>query len=208
MPGDKIMNGKQKDDSLRSVSRGKVALADQVGPRQEKMMDRELKEYNATPLVGLRTTVCGSAILNEVDDTVEVPNLRELAAAAAVARCLMPIRLRGYEVKAIRKIMRCTLAELAKRMDERTAPETVSRWESEAQAMGGYAEKILRLVACEALTADAPGVEYKASMIAELVIIDPWRADPEFEVPSIVLTRVRLKEQSGSIINAWEKKAA
>ena len=171
-------------------------------------MDRELEEYDATPLVGLRTTVCGSAILNEEDDTVEVPNLRELTAAVAVARCLVPIRLRGYEVKAIRKIMRCTLAELAKKMDERTAPETVSRWESEAQPMGGYAEKILRLVACETLTTEAPGVEYKASMIAELVIVDPWRAAPEFEVPPIVLTRVRLREQSGSIIDAWEKKAA
>ncbi len=171
-------------------------------------MNPELGEYDATPLVGLRTTVYGAAILDEADGTVEVPNLRELMTAVAVARCLMPIRLRGYEVKAIRKIMRCTLAELAKKMDERTAPETVSRWESEAQPMGGYAEKILRLVACEALTAEAPGVEYKASQIAELVIVDPWRAEPEFEVPAIVLTRVRLKEQSGLIIDAWEKKAA
>jgi DNA-binding transcriptional regulator YiaG len=171
-------------------------------------MDRVLEEYDATEIVGIRTIVCGAAILDDEDDTVEVPNLRELMAAAVVARCLMPIRLRGFEIKAIRKIMRCTLAELATKMDARTAPETVSRWESDAQLMGGYAEKILRLVACETLKSEAPGVDYKAAMIAELVVVDPWRTDAAYEVPHVVLSRVRIKEQSGSIIDAWDLKHA
>jgi hypothetical protein len=37
----------------------------------------------------------------------------------------------------MRKIMDLTLAELDKKLDERTATETVSRWASEAQPMGG-----------------------------------------------------------------------
>ena len=93
-------------------------------------------------------------------------------------------------------------------MDERTALETVSRWESETQLMGGYAEKILRLVACEALKDEAPGVEYKGSMIADLVVIDPWRVEPAFEVPPVVLSLVRIKQRSGSIIDAWDLKHA
>ena len=171
-------------------------------------MDRVLEEYDATPLVGLRSIVVGAAVRNDADDTVEVPNVRELAAAVAIARCLMPIRLRGHEIKAIRKIMKCTLAELAKKMDDRTAPETVSRWESEAQLMGGYAEKILRLVACETLASEAPGVAYKASMIADLIIMDPWKTQAAFEVPRILCSMTRMKEQSGSIIDAWDLRQA
>lgn len=206
------MNRKQKMSSLRCVG-GITAKCVEVvtaksKPHRDRMMYRVLEEYDATPLIGLRTTVLGAAMRNDSEDTIEVPKLRELAASAAVARCLMPIRLRGHEVRAIRKIMKCTLADLAKKMDGRTAPETVSRWESEAQPMGGYAEKILRLVACENLTAEAPGVEYKASMIADLTVMDPWKTDTAYEVPQILLTITRMKKQSGSIIDAWDLKRA
>ena len=34
--------------------------------------------------------------------------------------------------------------------------------------MGGYADKVLRLVICEALSKEAPGVEYNGAMLAEL----------------------------------------
>jgi len=172
---------------------------------------RVLDGYDATILVGLRTMVHGAAIeqTNEAgESTVELPKLRNLLAAAAVTRCLMPIRLRGWEIKAIRKIMGLTLAELAKRLDERTATETVSRWESEAQPMGGYAEKILRLLVCEELREQAPGIAYNGSMIANLKVCDPWRVDEEFEVPHIHLALIRMKEHSGSVIETWDAKMA
>jgi DNA-binding transcriptional regulator YiaG len=142
------------------------------------------------------------------EGTIELPKLRELMASAAVARCLMPIRLRGHEIKAMRKIMKLTMADLAKRLDERTAPETVARWESEAQAMGGYAEKVLRLLICEALAKEAPGVSYKASMIVDLKVMDPWKTDKEFDVPYVGLELIQMKEQSGSLIEAWNVKMA
>ena len=172
---------------------------------------RVLDEYDATDLVGLKTLVRGAAIEHTDSDkevTVELPKLRQLLASAAVVRCLMPIKLRGWEIKAMRRIMKCTLAELAKKLDERTAVETLSRWESEAQPLGGYAEKVLRLVVCEELKKDAPGVEYHASKIAELKVMDPWKARPDYEIPHIVLQLVRMKEQSGSIIEAWDVKMA
>ena len=162
-----------------------------------------MEEYDATSLIGLRVTVLGAAIRDDADCSVEVPNLHELAASAAVARCLMPIRLRGHEIKAIRKIMGCTQAELAKKMGEQTAVETVSRWESEAQLMGGYAEKVLRLLVCENLKAEAPGIGYMASMIADMIVIDPWKVNAQFEVPPVVFSLTRVKEASGSIITAW-----
>ena len=198
------MHGKQINGSLCGVKKG----ATQSKQREEKTMDRVLDEYDATQIVGLSTIVCGAAIFDEDADTIEVPKLRELMVTAAVARCLMPIRLRGFEIRAVRKIMRYTLAELAKKMSEQTATETMSRWESDAQPMGGFAEKILRLVACEVLATEAPGIEYKGAMIADMIVVDPWRTDPAFEVPPVVLSLVKMKEKSGSIINAWDLKRA
>ena len=68
---------------------------------------------------------------------------------------MSPVKLRGHEIKVMRRIIKLTLAELAKKLDERSAAETVSRWESEAQPMGSYAEKLLRLIVCEELKQNA-----------------------------------------------------
>src|ERR1700693_142846 len=80
-----------------------------VDKEQTKEMHRILPEYDATALVGLKTLV-GNAAIERVDEqgevTVELPKQSELLAAAAVVRCLMPIRLRGSEIKAMRRIMR------------------------------------------------------------------------------------------------------
>jgi len=183
-------------------SQGRLRVVD--GQQQVGTIRQLLEEYDATILVGLRTIVRNAAIeYTDGDKTIEVPKLRELMASAAVVRCLMPIRLRGAEMKAMRKIMRMTLADLAKKLDERTAVETVSRWESEAQPMGGYVEKLLRLQVCEALKGEAPGIAYDGSMIANLQVIDPWKADPNYAVPAIVLELVKIKQQSGPVIEAW-----
>jgi DNA-binding transcriptional regulator YiaG len=172
---------------------------------------RVLDTYDATLLVGLRTIVCGAAI-ERVDEsgeeTIELPKPRELRASVAIARCLMPEKLQGWEIKAMRKIMGLTLAELAKRLDERTAPETVSRWEADAQPMGSYADKVLRLMVCEALRTEAPGIAYSGGLIANLKVRDPWRANPDYQVQPIVLHLIQLKEQSGSIIETWNAKLA
>lgn len=172
--------------------------------------ERVLPVYDATTLVGLCTLVHGAAIERTGDDgdvTVELPKLPELLASVAVARCLTPIRLRGSELKAIRKILQLTLGELAKCLDERTAVETVSRWESEAQPMGGYAEKLFRLMACERLQKLAPGIEYNASKISNLKVLDPWRVDANYELPCIELCLIHMKE-GGEIIDAWNAKKA
>src|ERR1700676_625807 len=134
-----------------------------------KSKEKTVPVYDATVFVGLRTVVYEAAIERIESDgevAIELPNLPNLLASAAVARCLMPARLRGYEMRAMRRIMKLTLADLAKRLGEKTAPETVSRWEAETQVMGGYAEKVLRLLVCEELRHSAPGIEYNASMIA------------------------------------------
>ena len=170
-----------------------------------------LPEYDATVHVGLRTIIYNAAIerIEEEETTIEIPKVDELRAAAAVMRCLMRIRLRGPELKAIRKILGLTMADFAKKLDERTAAETVSRWESETQPMGGYAEKTLRLFVCEELREKCPGVAYTAKMISDLRILDPWRVDSAFVVPPLEMSLIKMKEQSGDVVEAYnDKKAA
>jgi hypothetical protein len=101
-----------------------------------------------------------------------------------------------------------TAEEFAKKLDEKTAAETISRWENEAQPIGGFAEKVLRLVVCELLRTEAPGISYDASKIAHLKIRDPWLGNKDYDLPYIYLALTRVKEQSGSIIDAWDVKKA
>jgi DNA-binding transcriptional regulator YiaG len=141
--------------------------------------ERVLPEYDATTLVGLRTLVANAAIerVEDGETTIEFPKLDELMAAAATARCLRSVKLRGGEIKAIRHILAMMLAELAQRLDEKTALETLSRWESKSQPNGTYAEKVLRLVVCEHLKEQAPGMDYSASMVADMKIQNPWKTN-------------------------------
>lgn len=179
--------------------------------RVPKQKERMLPEYDATALIGLRTMVTDAAIERVDDDetTVELPKLEELLAAAAIARCLLPVKLQGRGIKPIRHIMHMTLAELAGRLDEKTAVETLSRWESEAQPIGNYAERVLRLVACEYLKEQAPGMDYNAAMIANIKVSAPWKAsDPNYQVPYVELGLVRLKKDSAAVIEAWDTTVA
>ena len=191
------------DKVPKGRSKGPLRVVE--GQHRAEAVKHIMPEYDATPLIGIHTIVSNAAIEMESENggTVELPKLRELIASAAILRCLMPVRLRGAEMKAMRKAMKMTLADLARKLDARTAPETVSRWESEAQPMGGYVEKLLRLLVCETLKESAPGIEYNASMIANLVVVDPWATDPAYTVPPIRLMYTKIKQLAGPIIDAW-----
>lgn len=178
------------------------------GPRPQEV---KLAVFDATSIVGLHTIVYDAAVERideEGERSIEIPKLAELLASAAVARCMMPERLRGSEIRAIRHILKFTLSELAKRLDEKTAIQTVSRWETEAQPMGVYAEKFLRLLVCEELWRSAPAIEYKASKLVNLRIRDPWKMNPDHDYPMVELGLVSMKEPMGLIIEAWNDRTA
>lgn len=168
---------------------------------------RTLARHDVSDLIGLRVVVANVAreiIDAEGETLIELPDMRALEAAAALARLLLPIRLRGGELRAIRHIADLTAAELAARMGDKTSPETISRWEHEKQPMGGYAEKVFRLVLGEALRPRAPGIGFEDGMIARMTVLDPWRVDPGFVVPPITLERVRMREgHSHELIETW-----
>jgi DNA-binding transcriptional regulator YiaG len=168
---------------------------------------RNLEEHDASDLVGLRVKVLNAAqeITDESDEvSTMIPDIETLSASAAVVRCLLNVKLQGSELRAIRRIAGWTATDLAGKMGDKTSPETISRWENEKQPMGGYAEKVFRLVVCEELASKAPGVVYRAGAIANLTVIDPWRGDPSFEVPPLVFDRVKIKSDGPRLVDAWE----
>jgi len=169
-----------------------------------------LPEHDVSDLIGLRAIVEGAAVQvtdAEGEVSVEVPDITTLSATIAMARCLSPVRLRGHELRAMRRIARMTAVDMAERMGEKTSPETLSRWENEKQPIGGYAEKVFRLVICDVLSKRAPGIAYSDGAIARLTVVDPWRADPDYVVPPIVVNRVKMRAENNSIVNAWANAA-
>ena len=181
----------------------KHAEGPEVTARGERVLEKNgeleerVKEYDATALVGLKVKVYDAAIRRlsaDGEETIEIPNLDQLIAAAVVARCLMDVKLRGSEIKAMRRIAKMTMAEL-----------TIARWESEVQPMGGYAEKILRLVFCAKLSEQAPGVEYADGKIAHLEVYDPWITNPGYEVEPIEFHLVKMKGEADKV---WDAKLA
>ena len=181
------------------------------GQQRVAELTNVLKERDVSAIVGVRTIACDAAIERKADNgemTIELPKLRELIASALVSRCLIPIRLRGSEIKAMRKAMKMTLGDLAKSLGGKTAPETISRWESEAQPMGSHAERVLRLVVCEQLKREAPGIAYDASKLAHMnEIADPWADNPSYQQPHVVLIYMPMKVDH-AVIDAWNEKAA
>ncbi len=157
--------------------------------------ERRLHGHDVSDLMGLSVVLDGAIEITESDGEVstEIPDPEGLAAAAAVARCLIPIRLQPSELRALRHIADWTASDLAGMLGEKTAAETISRWETGKQSMGGYVEKVFRLLVCEHLHGRAPGVDYTAGAIARLVILDPARSDAEFKVPTIHLGHVSMK---------------
>jgi DNA-binding transcriptional regulator YiaG len=173
-------------------------------------MNKILERYDATALIGLPVVVLESAQeITETDEDgkeetyIHVRDLENLAAASAMVRCLRPRRLRGVELRAIRKIMGMTAREFSEAMGENTAAETISRWENEAAVPGGYAEKLLRLTICEHLKRKAPGVIYDPEKLIRVRMEEFDRTTPMADDPRIELRYMPTQKSDGTVDDSW-----
>jgi hypothetical protein len=186
-----------------------IAFRSQVNPSRHLSRWHTLGVYDVTALIGLRTVVHNGAVeaINDQDEMrIVVPHLEELRAAAAVMRCLLPIRLRGREIAAIRDIMRLGPSDLAKRLGGGTSPATMCRWESEERWMSERIEKRFRRLVFEQAGRKAPHVECDGSKITRFRFVDPWSGNPSYEIPPVVLNWIQVKDPSGLIISVWNDK--
>lgn len=137
------------------------------GAYEERKVDRYEDELMGIPVI------IENAVVEYTDADGEksyaIPDEPQLIASMAVARALMPKKLTGKEIRFMRKAMGLTQKEFADKME--IDPATASRWESDGQALGGFAEKVLRYLVCTTLTERAPGVVFDPKMIADLKII-------------------------------------
>lgn len=153
---------------------------------------REILAHYEEDLLGI-PVVLKNAVIREVDaagdETIEVPDLDGLTAAVAVARCRLPVKLAGAELRFFRKALEMTAREMAELLD--VTPETLSRWENDAQAIGEAAEKAIRQAVCALLHRRAPAVDYDP---AEIVRMRIMRLPPGKSIEPLVFERVKLKD--------------
>lgn len=153
---------------------------------KEKLIERYKYE-----LLGIPVFVVNAAIQytdSDGESYVGIPDEEQLIAAMAVARCLLPKKLTGNEIRFLRKALGLSQKEFAERME--IDPATASRWEGNGQALGGFAEKVLRYLVCNTLSEKAPGVDYDPKRIADLKILIARDATQAEQEEPLVFERV------------------
>ncbi len=124
-------------------------------------------------------------------EMVAIPDMNGLGRATAISRAMNPVRLSGREVKFLRRVLDMTQVEFAKAMD--LAPESVSRWETDARGIGGACEKLVRHNICALLYKDARGRPYDPAVITNMQIVELAAGTI---LPPIEMVRVRLETAS------------
>jgi DNA-binding transcriptional regulator YiaG len=136
-------------------------------------------------------------------EMVAIPDMDGLAYATVISRALNPVRLRGPEVKFVRRALDMTQVEFASAMD--LTPETVSRWETNARGVGGACEKLTRHNACALLSKIARGRPYDPEVIAKMEFVEL----PEGRnLPPIEMVRVRVTDHDAVDGDGWGEMAA
>lgn len=104
-----------------------------------------------------------------------IPDMRGLECAVAVARVMLPVRLKGHEIRFLRKTVGLAIREMTNVLQVRE--ETISRWENGREAIGPQSEKLLRLVVGVALADFAGATSFDAGKIIEMDLRGPARPD-------------------------------
>lgn len=136
-----------------------------------------------------------NAVIEKVDGATgevlarAIPDLDGLVASVAMIRALTPVKLSGEEIRFLRKAIGATAREVADTIN--VDPATFSRWETGAQGIGEYVERLLRHHISETLAPRAPAVDFDPSRITTMRILPAW---PEGSVPPIEVTRVVYKD--------------
>ena len=123
----------------------------------------------------------------------EIPvtqNQEGLIAAVALCRILMPRKVRGREIRLLRKAMGLKGVELAKKLAIK--PETLSRWETGAEVIGAQAERNLRLLVAVMLQPKAPAIDINLQDIMNMEVNALMPANSEH----LWLEAVRVKSDS------------
>jgi DNA-binding transcriptional regulator YiaG len=168
------------------------------------LLERKIVPEHEEDLGGIVVRLLNSVIAFRCShcdyEELVIPDLLELARAVSLVRALSPARLRGKELKFIRKALDMTQKDFAEKMELRT--ETVSRWENDHPGTGEYCEKLLRHNVCALLYKDVLAIDYDPAVVTNMRIRPPAKEDQE----PIVMERVKVKSKC-EYRDAWDKAA-
>lgn len=149
--------------------------------------DREILERYEDELFGIPVVIHG-AVIRETDEHGEafitIPDEERLAAAIAMARAMIPVKLSGDDIRMMRKTLGMNAKDFAKALG--MAASRLSRIERDTQGLGQVTEHNIRQFVCARLKNEAPAITYDPADIVTMLI-------EEGEVPGIPFERVKLK---------------
>ena len=131
-------------------------------------------------------------------EAIAIPDVDGLARAVAISRALNPIRLVGHELKFLRRVLDMTKKDFAAAME--LAPETVSRWETDARGVGGMCEKLVRHNICALLYKETRGRPYDPAVIAQMKFAALREGE---KLPPIEMVRVRIQNDNSPNADSW-----
>jgi DNA-binding XRE family transcriptional regulator len=102
-------------------------------------------------------------------EETEIPDLRGLVRAVAMARAVFPVQLTGKDILFMRRALDMTQSQFAEAMGLRL--ETVSRWENGVRGIGGMSDKLVRHNVCALLHAHVPALDYDPVHVTRMRIV-------------------------------------
>jgi DNA-binding transcriptional regulator YiaG len=133
-----------------------------------------------------------------------IPDLDGLIAAVAASRALHPLKLRGEEIKFMRKALEVSAKDLAALMN--VAPETISRWENNREPIAPGTEKFLRLLVAGLLREKAPEIDCGVDVTGEIakMKIAPVCSEKGKPLMCFERTKVRFAPSKGTVTR-WDR---
>jgi putative zinc finger/helix-turn-helix YgiT family protein len=138
------------------------------GPVSMRILPR-YKDLQIGVAVDLVNTVEETTCKNCGEQEVSFPDFNGLLAAIAVARVKTPVKLKGEEIRFLRKALELTAKELATHLGMRD--ETISRWENNKENISPPAEKLLRVLVANTLANQTPGIPVSEMEILHMPIL-------------------------------------
>jgi|HubBroStandDraft_6_1064221.scaffolds.fasta_scaffold399799_2 transcriptional regulator with XRE-family HTH domain len=164
-----------------------------------EVLDCHREVIGGLPVILLKAveiTRCGSC--HEVLSK-KIPNLQKLIAAMAIVRVSDPLKLRGEDIRFLRKAMNWTGKEMAAALG--VSPETVSRWENGKDLIGVANEKLLRFIVGTELEESAPAIDFDAQQISNMRIES---VRPAEEIRPMCFERVKFKRPCHPKEEQWD----
>ena len=130
----------------------------------------------------------------------EIPDFDGLVAAVAVSRALHPLKLRGEELRFLRKALEVSAKELAEIIG--VTQETMSRWENNRDPITPAMEKLIRFMVVVYLGDKAPAIDFDPKDVADMRIVSVCR---DCAKPQMCFERVKVRVKPHRTEPHWDR---